>query len=647
MNDFRGWDRVAEILDKRVAKAENGLLDDGQRASIRVIAERLRDGRRALLVADEVGMGKTRIAVALIDAVRQCGGRVAIVIPAGLGAQWQAELKKFDPTDRTLLPLRSYESFVRGYCEEGDDDLPAGQQERRDSKLHDRRQQRELPKHGTWKDEKILMISHAFASMRFPLSDNGNFSWRRELMPKMEALYQGRRRNIPRKSGRAERRGTHRVADAAYSTRSIQGLEIERGRDWRHVPSEDYRRAVLPVIGRTLGRFDLVVIDEAHKARGEDSSLSRILGPVIWESEDPFRLGMTATPVELDVWQWLDTLKRLVGREVALAEEWSRLEKLICEYEKTTKRLRTESIDEPLVAEFEKAARNFTCALAPYVIRRDKRSDKELKKFRDEMHRRNEKNLDYRDIRTVSDSPKDMRRDWLRAFCACEALSLVPTTDRDKKLHRLKIEKAHGLDQLILQSRPEASVGELDFWSRNASLSKEASIFEHPAIIKAVKTIEAAAAQGRKVLVFGTFIRPLEELVRLLDARAMLRHLAEGRHWPTRGVRDRAENAVRAALLAQDCPPDVPDSMEKINLLLKERYDAVHRKPRAVLRAEIAGIAREPDDETRRNEIASLILGMARKPECRRKTDYAVVGGAPRETPRSTARNPTGGDGSD
>lgn len=606
MSGFEGWEHVAEILDSRAAEAEslddeNALLDEGQRASIRVIAERLRDGRRALLIADEVGMGKTRIAVALIDAVRRCGGRAAIVMPAGLGSQWQAELRLFYPDDRTLLPLRSYESFVRGFGSEGDDNLTAGWQKRRDARLRDRRQQRELP-HGAWRDEKILMISHAFARMAFPLPVNGGIPWRRELMPALEALCRGRRRNMC-DGGRGERRATHRAAHAVFETLAFQSLEIEQALDWRRVSSDDYRRAVLPVIGRALGRFDLVVIDEAHKARGEDSSLSRILGPLIWESEDPFRIGMTATPVELDADQWRNTLKRLVDTQSAATDDGvsgrlSALEKPISDYAATAKRLRTEPLSEALVTEFESVAARFSCALGPYVIRRDKRSDKELKAFQ-VRH-----GIDYRDIRTVSVAPAKMGRDWLRAFCAAEALSLLPNTDRAAKRHRLMLEKAHGLDKLILQDGVEARAVECDFWSRNALLPVGTSIFEHPAILAAVKTIEAATGEGRKVLVFGTLIRPLQALTRLLDARAMLRHLAEGRHWPTSRVSAGGEDAVHAALRAPDRPPRAPDSVDGVNLLLKERYDSAHRKREIglrVVRREIIALARAGE------ETASII----------------------------------------
>jgi superfamily II DNA or RNA helicase len=96
------------------------------------------------------------------------------------------------------------------------------------------------------------------------------------------------------------------------------------------------------LIGFGLGQFDLVVIDEAHKARGKDSSLSRILGPVCWESSGAFRFGMTATPVELDPAQWKDTLGRIHGRDDGhnLAERGS-LQESITAYVDTVKRVQT------------------------------------------------------------------------------------------------------------------------------------------------------------------------------------------------------------------------------------------------------------------------------------------------------------------
>ena len=98
------WMKAADYLEQLASQQTDEPLDAGQRASVAQLAARIRSGQRAALLADEVGMGKTRIAVALISAVRKAGGRAAIVLPAGLGVQWQKELRLFHPDDQTLLP---------------------------------------------------------------------------------------------------------------------------------------------------------------------------------------------------------------------------------------------------------------------------------------------------------------------------------------------------------------------------------------------------------------------------------------------------------------------------------------------------------------------------------------------------------------
>src|SRR5260370_29087387 len=97
---FEGWEVVEEHL-RQQADAQDQLyrekgedatrLNPGQRASLRAIASRI--PKNGVVIADEVGMGKTRIAVALARCVIERGGRVAILVPPGLGYQWQTELR--------------------------------------------------------------------------------------------------------------------------------------------------------------------------------------------------------------------------------------------------------------------------------------------------------------------------------------------------------------------------------------------------------------------------------------------------------------------------------------------------------------------------------------------------------------------------
>lgn len=541
MTDFKGWASVADFLDQfahfpPINKKSKALLDAGQCASLGDLARRIRAGRRMALVADEVGMGKTRIAVALIEAVRRAGGRSAVVLPPGIGRQWQVELQEFNFEDKTLLPLRSYESFIAGFGRPGDDVGSELRKRNHSQRLNDRRLQRELPANG-WADEKILMISHSFAAMRFPRSDEGaNLDWRRELLPAIAALCSGSRRNFKERGHPGHVRASHRAAEAVVAGMKRAGIRSLSDGDHRFLESDDYRTAVLPLIGYALGQFDLVVTDEAHKSRGEDSSLSRILGPVTWESDDPFRLGMTATPVELDSKQWIDTIARIAGGKEK--EALAQAEGEIQQYVKIVERLQREELDEALVAEFETVAEKFKCALSPYVLRRDKRDDPDYAEFIE----------NYRKVDILSVAPERgasfFTPDWLRCIAASEALSHMPSVGRAAK--RLRLAVPHRLTSWMpddsekqqegneaLQTGPELQQNEdHPLWELCIDALKDkmsdGDLYTHPAIRAAAALIESCTKKNEKVLVFGRFNAPLEALTRLLDAREMLRRTA----WP-------------------------------------------------------------------------------------------------------------------
>ena len=90
------WARAATALQKLVAEdaakpREDQHLDDGQRSSLAWMAKRL--PQSGLVLADEVGTGKTRIACAVVHAVLDAGGRAAVVVPHGLMHQWRAEAR--------------------------------------------------------------------------------------------------------------------------------------------------------------------------------------------------------------------------------------------------------------------------------------------------------------------------------------------------------------------------------------------------------------------------------------------------------------------------------------------------------------------------------------------------------------------------
>src|SRR5687768_12918889 len=100
----------SEVSRRAEARLDLPALDTGQRDSLAWIAHRLAEATcPGIVLADEVGTGKTRIACAVIHAVLAAGGRVATVVPRGLMHQWAHESRLLDrdvapPKELTTLP---------------------------------------------------------------------------------------------------------------------------------------------------------------------------------------------------------------------------------------------------------------------------------------------------------------------------------------------------------------------------------------------------------------------------------------------------------------------------------------------------------------------------------------------------------------
>lgn len=589
------WNQVARTLDDFASiplrdEKNQPLLDESQRASLTELARRIKANKKMALIADEVGMGKTRIAAALIAAVREAGGRAAVVLPPGLGVQWQTEIQLFRRDEKPLLPLRSYEGFVAGFVQDQDQEKKTKKQ-----KLMDRRSQRELPS-ASWADETVLMISHNFATMRFPDIDRKkNEHWRRLLLS-MVRTFCGRanlERRITNNSNEIDWRakGTYRAAEyIASKLTEIPEIKAEikskNSRFYTQLSADEYKKELLPLIGVALGPFDLVVIDEAHKYRGEDSSLSKILGQMLMAKDDAFRMGMTATPVELDAEQWINTIERInVSDDVTLIN----LKGPIDDYVDVVQRIQIEVLDESLVTDFEAKALAFEKALGPYVLRRDKRDDPIFEKYIQTYRRVEVCRVDPRATQT-----RDVSREWLRRMAAAEALSLLPDSSLQEKRQRIQLAQGLGLvghsteadeDEIQISNERENQQGNFrhgfngpsEFWIEAAISRKTAGIYTHPSILEAVRLIESYALKGEKVLVFGVFIKPLQALTRLLDARAILRSIEEGGEWPSEVLHKDLVDAMNAAINMQDKPNSIA-SRQVVENWLKTQYSERDRK---------------------------------------------------------------------
>lgn len=556
---FKGWDLVSENL-RTLASASDVQLNEGQRWSLRRIGERLPEN--GLLIADEVGMGKTRIACSVAKSVIAAGGRVAVLVPPGLGYQWRAELR----TAGVVAPpiLRSLWQYLKAW-----EDPVATR---------------------PWFDESCLMISHAFTNWR--LGPNSE-PWRWALLPEFYAHWvKANAGSFPANYRRKQRLDDPWVKCAAGDIVSAIHVAGPRSRAWwyaselvTHTPwpgamdankyqrGADLRHGLEHAVGLGLGVFDLVVIDEAHKSRGEQSGLSRLLDGVVLQPPQAKRrrLAMTATPVELDMDQWQQMLSRIdVKREL--------VQDAISSYADAVRGVRLTPRDAESRRKFFQAAQAFKQVLSPYLIRRDKREEEAVKAF---AKRSGEGHYAYRELTEVLIRPTDLTSAWKQSICAAEALSFVgrQVDDNTVKRLRLTLGNGHGVSALIDELQRTSRESEENAtnpimrdagttatvhgkkhlervaWWRQVMAAPfseadggDAALYEHPSIVAAVELIEGVVAAEEKVLVFGRFTRPMRALVRLLNARQMLRVLdsKEG-FWPQERIHEDEWGAVRAA----------------------------------------------------------------------------------------------------
>jgi superfamily II DNA or RNA helicase len=571
---FKGWKRVADCLHRYstdTQKAER--LNDGQRASLCAIAERLPNN--GIIIADEVGMGKTRIAVEVVRAVIESGGRVAILVPPGLGYQWQAELRGGNVEVQPIL--RSLWTYLNAWELE----------------------QIELQQ--PWFQQNVVMISHNWrldthTSNAEKLSVN---YWRLALLPEIYAHWRKRFRcSYPRDYCKQqsefliadENRQQSQKLKVLHAAKSICAAisddkscpawqllnDLVENTTWSEVSkpkeyddNDNFRLLLERVVGLGLGVFDLIIVDEAHKNRGIDSSLSRLLNNILLRSAKTRCLAMTATPVELEIGQWKNTLSR-IGVE---GRNWEIIEQAIQHYDIAVKQVRKIwSSSKEARDQYRVAASEFQKTLSPYLLRRDKREDSTVIRYTEYSK------LPFESYRKESEINVDIVKlplKWKKAVCAAEALSVVSELDESStKRLRLTIGNGHGIATLLDQvkhheddkcqeehdedqysSSPEMNIDDkrkdrVEWWKNNiktAFAKEDALLFDHPAILAAVHSIEEANQQGEKVLVFGRFTLPLKALVDLLNAREMLRQIEKDRPWPHSKVHDGEWPAVYAA----------------------------------------------------------------------------------------------------
>ncbi|WP_129992316.1 DEAD/DEAH box helicase [Rahnella sp. CFA14(1/10)] len=525
-NNFQGWPVVTELLRELVTQ-EQVELNAGQKAALLAIADRIE--HHGIILADEVGMGKTRIAAALSRCVIAAGGRVAVLIPGGLAANWREELKTVGVTPSApLLSLKQYMSVW-------ETDIPSA----------------------PWFEENCLIVSHSMANWRLGEKNNNPQRW--GLLPELcwrwsekcdcPSLTEPHLKLAAKKISAAIRR-----LPAAHPARK-QIKSLTRKIDWdKALSDKDFgvystqREHLETSVGLGLGTFELVIVDEAHKSRGQSSSLNRLLENIIQPASETRRLAVSATPIELDSQQWTQMLARI---EVSSPEAIQAIE----HYQAAVADIRENYANSLSQQKYYQASAAFEQALSPYLLRRDKREDESVQKFHQHSTR------PYRRKKEIVVDTFSLPMSWRQAICAAEALSFVSRMHEDSAAQRLRLTVGNGHGIATLLNAPEENVMppfETDqqevtepgtrahadkrqqrakWWQSQLtpilSTGEETPLFTHPAILAAVEAVEEVCSRDEKVLVFGRLTRPMTALVQLLNAREMLRTLeSKQNYWP-------------------------------------------------------------------------------------------------------------------
>jgi hypothetical protein len=574
---FLGWEAVSKKL-RELAETQEGriALNKGQKKSLMVISKNILNN--GMIIADEVGMGKTRIAVSLAKAVTECGGRVAVLIPPGLGYQWQGEFREMK-VPNIDSPVRSLHGFIHGDNHFLEKDIV-------------------IISHlfaSNWKlgkksrIDRFGILPEIYAALRKKETDsypNYFYVWNEKYglgSDSLRALAENIVEKTNKKKSHPARKILEDISNLPWNESFYKG---------ENYSANEYLRPYLQkAIGLVLGCFDLVLIDEAHKNRVEGSGLNELLDVILCLNKNSRTFSLTATPLELTSDNWNLSLKR-----IGVKEDFSNV---ISEFSNSLEEIRKVwKTQEKAKEVFFRASKKFEKTLRPYIIRRDKREEEDIIIFRNKSGLNHYEYREYEKKVVIDPTDLEFSKEWKVAICAAESLSYVADNDKDSiaKRSRLTIANGHSLGKWIESFDSEAESDEdikffiengekgnsedaerslkknqrKNYWQEkliSALRAKSNNLFYHPNILAAAKFIEDNySLKKRKILVFGRFTRPLKALCELLNAREIVRRVQNSEFWPQFKLNKEEELAVSIAI--NQMKSDI--SIEEVRTYLKK-----------------------------------------------------------------------------
>lgn len=561
------WSAVAAWLKAaRTTAPYRQTLLPGQLETLDFIADRIE--RHGGVVADEVGQGKTRIACAVVEAVVRCGGRAAVVAPRGLMHQWTGEYAKLQGRKpahaRKPLVLTTLQHWV------GEPRHAATVASPWWLISHNFQYPRITLNSHDW---KCALPSLVLSELHPILRKDGRTLHGRITAratgtappwPELRAMASRIARRIQR-NGELHRK-LMRLPCLGQDEETLRADFFAGGESWK---------ISRQLLGLWMGPFDLVVIDEAHKSRApsEDDPaharqvrqkvLPELLGQLFVPGQR--RLSLTATPMELEARQWAELVERTIpGRSTR------ELTARATAFLDGVRAVAAAPDDMERLGQLVEGARRFQEELEPVVTRRRLLSAQRLDVLRaeiglwDPQARASPHPHRHRQSHPIPGDAGPHGRASRAMLVALEGYSRTSRglpRDAPHEVHHgvktlyTRIASGVELDDEVeldllkevprrgLPPETAAQLDRLQFWLREYRRSRDALRREaarhgasglapglvHPRLEATVDAVEAwTEGAGEKVLVFGTYKRPLRNLRDIIDVRFCLRGIDRG-----------------------------------------------------------------------------------------------------------------------
>lgn len=292
--------------------------------------------RPGVILADEVGMGKTYMAIGVASAVLAAGGRVQVCVPHGILSKWKRDFLKcsenLDTPDSRLERILATPTVIEDYADvfwnrAGVVRSPKDQLCASELKLwHPGATEFSFVsgqgRATNWYNDNICtFLISIMAAFPRGLTRQRRW-WGEELadnLPGNWGLFATHINGLGKKHKIRLPEEVTRLKEILQGKRSARSWWIKEGlanRELRDLINDKDCGLPQKLWLSYAGIPDLLILDEAHKGKSDSSRLQRILE--LFRGRPVRVLALTATPFDLDA----EELKRLLDR-IVLADRWA------------------------------------------------------------------------------------------------------------------------------------------------------------------------------------------------------------------------------------------------------------------------------------------------------------------------------------